>query len=153
MDKHRNEYIKQRVAPCGLHCGKCFAFAGGDIHRLSRELKNSLGNFDIYAQRFVELLEEPVFAKYPDFKAFLDHLSTASCQGCRKEKCKLFKTCRVRSCSKKQQVEFCFQCKHFPCNDTGFDEHLYQRFITLNKRIQEIGMEKYYEEIKDLRRY
>lgn len=39
----------------------------------------------MYAQRFVEMLNEPVFAKYADFKEFLDHLSVATCQGCRKE--------------------------------------------------------------------
>lgn len=32
------EYL-DRLAPCGLHCGKCFAFAGGDINRHSAELK------------------------------------------------------------------------------------------------------------------
>ena len=92
MKKVDGEFIKGRIAPCGLHCGKCFAFADGDISYHSGELKKVLGNFDVYAQRFVEMLDEPVFAKYPDFKEFLNHLSMATCQGCRKEKCKLFKT-------------------------------------------------------------
>ena len=86
MKKADSEFIKGRIAPCGLHCGKCFAFADGDISYHSNELKRSLGNFDVYAQRFVAMLDEPVFAKYPDFKEFLDHLSVATCQGCRKEK-------------------------------------------------------------------
>ncbi|MCD7900608.1 MAG: DUF3795 domain-containing protein [Bacteroides sp.] len=103
-----SEFIKTRIAPCGLHCGKCFAFADGDIYHFSNQLKHSLGNFDIYAQRFVEMLNEPVFSKYPDFKEFLSHLSVASCQGCRKEKCKLFKTCNVRICSEENQVDFLF---------------------------------------------
>ena len=93
MKKADSEFIKGRIAPCGLHCGKCFAFSDGEISYHSNELKRSLGNFDVYAQRFVDLLDEPVFAKYPDFKEFLNHLSVATCQGCRKEKCKLFKTC------------------------------------------------------------
>ena len=61
-------------------------FADGDISYHSGELKKALGNFDVYAQRFVEMLDEPVFAKYPDFKEFLNHLSVATCQGCRKRK-------------------------------------------------------------------
>ena len=85
MKKADSEFIKGRIAPCGLHCGKCFAFADGDISYHSNELKRSLGNFDVYAQRFVAMLDEPVFAKYPDFREFLDHLSVATCQGCRKE--------------------------------------------------------------------
>ena len=63
---------KQRLGPCGVHCGKCYAFAGGDICALSRQLVNSLGNFDVYARRFAELIEEPVFLKYPDFREFLN---------------------------------------------------------------------------------
>ena len=68
MEKMDSEFIKGRIAPCGLHCGKCFAFADGDISYHSNELKKSLGNFEVYAQRFVEMLNEPVFAKYADFK-------------------------------------------------------------------------------------
>jgi hypothetical protein len=43
------EQIKSRLAPCGLHCGKCFAFVYGDIRKNSKGLKESLGEFDIYA--------------------------------------------------------------------------------------------------------
>lgn len=153
MENVEREFIKKRIAPCGLHCGKCFAFTEGDISCHSTELKKSLGNFEVYAQRFVGMLDEPVFAKYPDFKEMLDYFSVTSCQGCRKEKCKLFKICNVRACSEEKEVEFCFQCSQFPCEHTGFDEHLYKRFVTINKRMREIGIEKYYEEIKDVPRY
>ncbi|MGM9533954.1 MAG: hypothetical protein ACI3VR_01830 [Intestinibacter sp.] len=47
MDK--KNYLKY-VAPCGLHCGKCFAFREGDIRKLSIELKDNLGSFDTYAK-------------------------------------------------------------------------------------------------------
>lgn len=33
----------ERIAPCGLHCGKCFAFSDGDIHAASNQLRNNLG--------------------------------------------------------------------------------------------------------------
>lgn len=39
MKKADSEFIKGRIAPCGLHCGKCFAFADGDISYHSNELK------------------------------------------------------------------------------------------------------------------
>lgn len=148
-----NEQIKNRIAPCGIHCGKCFAFKGGDIAESSRQLKRSLGNFDVYAERFVELLDKPVFKKYSDFKEMLDYFSTAECSGCRKEKCKLFKDCKVRSCSEQKGIDFCFQCSEFPCGNTGFDKHLYDRSVEINKRIALIGIENYYEEIKDKPRY
>ena len=153
MAKNDYEFIKKRLAPCGLHCGRCFAFTEGDICNYSHRLKQSLGNFDVYAARFTELLDEPVFSKYPDFKIFLAHLATASCNGCRAEKCKLFKNCNVRVCSEEKNVDFCFQCPDFPCRHTGFDEHLYKRHVDINKRIKEIGVKAYYREIKNLSRY
>ncbi|HUX52912.1 MAG TPA: DUF3795 domain-containing protein [Williamwhitmania sp.] len=153
MDSHRREYILNRLAPCGIHCGKCFAYADGTIRRSSVELKEALGNFDIYAQRFAELLEEPVFKKYVDFKELLAYFAAAQCNGCRNEACKLFKSCKVRDCHKEKGVDFCFQCPEFPCDNTGFDEHLYKRSVEINRRIEEVGFEKYYEEIKNKPRY
>jgi len=147
------EYIKSRLSPCGLNCGKCFAFADGEIAFLSKQLKDSLGNFDAYAERFVSLLNNPVFAKYPDFKVFLNNLSEPKCKGCRKEKCVLFKSCKVRACSEKRNVDFCFQCGDFPCNDTGLDGNLYKRSVGINQKMKEIGVEAYYNEIKDKPRY
>jgi len=145
--------ILDRLAPCGLSCEKCFAYKDGNIKHHSMQLKNYLGNFDIYAERFVDLIDEPVFKKYPDFKQLLSYFTTVECSGCRKEKCKLFKDCRVRDCSEKKKVDFCFQCYDFPCDDTGFDEHLHRRSININMRMKEIGVEGYYDEIKDKPRY
>lgn len=153
MAGHSYETIKKRLAPCGLHCGKCFAFAEGDIQNLSGRLEEALGNFDVYAQRFVGMLGEPVFLKYPDFKEFLHYLSVVKCKGCRAEKCKLFKACKVRLCCEEKKVDFCFQCPEFPCRHTGFDEHLYKRYVGISERIKEIGIEKYYEKVKSLSRY
>jgi len=147
------QQIKDRLSPCGINCGKCFAYKEGDIVDSSRKLKNSLGNFDVYAERFVELLDKPVFNKYKDFKEMLEYFSSAECSGCRNEKCKLFKNCKVRSCSETKGVDFCFQCPDFPCDNTGFDKHLQERSVRINRRMAEIGVEKYFEEIKDKPRY
>lgn len=51
MSDDRSEFIKQRLAPCGLHCGCCFAFAGGQIHALSSQLQTARGNFEVLAKR------------------------------------------------------------------------------------------------------
>lgn len=147
-----NMNIKDRVAPCGLHCGKCFAFKDGEIHKLSRELRKNLGNFAPYAKRF-EIQLDPVFEKYREFKQFLDYLAESECEGCRKEKCKFYGNCKVRSCTEEKGVDFCYQCREFPCSKTGLDENLYQRHVAINHRMKEIGVEAYYEEIKDKPRY
>ncbi len=147
------DLIKSRLAPCGLHCGKCFAFIDGDIKNYSNKLKESLGDFDIYAKRFVDLIDEPVFNTYPDFKKLLNYFASIECAGCRKEKCKIFKDCKVRNCYEKKEVDFCFQCSDFPCDNTGFDQHLHKRSVDINMRMKEIGVEKYYNKIKDKSRY
>lgn len=146
-------FIKERIAPCGINCGKCYAYTNGDIAINSRLLKNNLGEFSAYAQRFVNLLDKPIFKKYPDFEEMLDYFSEAECSGCRNEICKLFKNCKVRLCSEEKQVDFCFQCAKFPCGNTGFDEHLNKRHVAINQLMLEIGVEKYYDEIKNKPRY
>ena len=39
--RNDKEYLK-RLAPCGLHCGKCFAFKDGDINKAANDLKKNL---------------------------------------------------------------------------------------------------------------
>lgn len=144
--------VKERLAPCGLHCGKCFAFVDGDIHDAALRLKENLGNFEPYAQRFAVQLD-PVFEQYPAFKELLDYLAEASCGGCRKEKCKFYKNCKVRACALEKHVDFCHECPEFPCRKTGLDDNLYERSVAINRKIAEIGPEAYYAKIKDLARY
>ena len=50
-------------------------------------------------------------------------------------------------------IDFCWQCESFPCHETGLDENLYKRSVAINKKINEIGLEAYYKEIKDTPRY
>jgi hypothetical protein len=149
--QYNKEYLN-RLAPCGLHCGKCFAFRDGDIHRLSVELLRNLGNFEPYAKRFETHLD-PVFQNYPAFKAMLDYFAAGDCGGCRREKCKFYKNCKVRSCAEEHSVDFCYKCPEFPCDHTGLDEDLYKRHVRINRRIAEIGPAAYYEEVKDTPRY
>lgn len=147
------EYMIARFGPCGVLCEKCFAFSNGTIKKSSAALESALGNFDEYANRFADLLEEPAFNNYPQFRELLHYFTTVECRGCRIEQCKLFTGCKVRECHKEKGVEFCYECSEFPCGNTGFDEHLQKRSVTINLRIKEIGIERYYEEIKDKPRY
>jgi hypothetical protein len=147
------EEIKEQLGPCGLYCGKCFAFEKGSIKQHSIELRKALGNFDIYAQRFTTLLEEPAFENYPQFKEMLTFFTDGYCKGCRKDNCKLFKECKVRECALEKQVGFCFECQEFPCDHTGFDENLRKRWVFINNRMKDIGIEAYFNEIKDKSRY
>lgn len=147
------EEILDAVGPCGLSCEKCFAYAEGDIRQLSLKLKEKLGNFGPFAKRFETLLGGPIFAKYPDFNEMVEYLTSENCKGCRDENCKLFSSCGVRPCHQQKGVDFCFQCADFPCQNTNFDEDLRTRWTALNKRIQDVGIETFYEETRDKPRY
>ncbi len=145
--------ILEALSPCGLSCEKCFAHKDGEIRNLSQKLVEKLGNFGIYAKRFETLVGDPIFKKYPDFKEMLDYLASENCQGCRHEQCKLFKTCGVRACHQEKNLDYCHECTDFPCEKTGFDEHLYNRWTKLNERIREKGIKEYYIETMNDPRY
>ena len=145
--------ILEALAPCGLSCEKCFAHTNGAIRRHSVQLKEKLGNFAPYAKRFETLVGDPVFAKFPDFMELLDYFATGNCGGCRHEQCKLYKGCGVRACHQEKAIDYCHECPDFPCERTGFDEHLHARWIKLNQRIREVGIEQYYAETKESPRY
>jgi len=144
------EEIKNILAPCGLSCLKCMAYTDGEIRHHATELKRLLGSFDIYAERFSEFM--PVFAKYPSFKEVLAIFLTSDCKGCRNGDC-IYPNCGVAACYKDKGVDFCFQCDDFPCDHTNFDQHLQKRWLKMNQRMNEIGVEAYYEETKDQPRY
>jgi hypothetical protein len=57
------------------------------------------------------------------------------------------------ACHKKKGVDFCFQCKEFPCNKTNFSEPSRKRWIQRMKKMKKVGVETYCEETKMLPRY
>ena len=142
--------ILEILAPCGLNCKKCMAHVSGDIKHFSSMLQKSLGSFDSYAERFSKFW--PEFKAYPQFKTLLDYFTKGNCAGCRKGDCK-YPNCGVAACYKNKGVDFCFQCSEFPCDKTNFDENLKSRWMKMNSRMKEIGVEPYYDEIKNDPRY
>lgn len=148
-----DERIKESIAACGLCCETCFAHVNGDIRKLSMKLREKLGNFHVNAQRFETIMENPIFRKYPDFKEMLDYFASEHCRGCRNEQCKLFKDCGVRVCHQQKEIDFCYQCDRFPCQETHFDPGLYKVWVKVNEKIRAIGIEDYCEDVRSKPRY
>jgi hypothetical protein len=94
----------------------------------------------------------PVFENYPAFKKLLTHFTQANWGGCRSSQC-AFPNCGVTACHKEKGVDFCFQCDEFPCDKTHFDPDLEERWKEMGRRMQDIGIEAYYEQTKDRPRY
>ena len=148
-----HESMLASLAPCGLSCETCFAHVEGDIRRYSLQLRERLGNFEAYAERFETLLGDPIFAKYPAFKEMLDYFADENCKGCRNEQCKLLKTCGVRGCHQEKGVDYCYQCDEFPCDRTNFDEQLHRAWVRINEKIRAKGIEAHYARTKTSPRY
>ena len=147
----QDDFIKSQLAPCGLPCGKCLAYAGGPIQQLSLALADELGeNFTGYAKMFEGM--NPVFKQYSAFRELLDFLGSGSCTGCREKGC-LFKDCGVTVCVKDKGVDYCYQCDEFPCDKHGMPDGLAQRWHANNKKMKEIGPDEWFCGSKDKPRY
>ncbi|MFW9919309.1 MAG: DUF3795 domain-containing protein [Candidatus Thorarchaeota archaeon] len=146
------EQIREILAPCGLNCQKCVAFKGGFIAEASSYLKDLLGNFKGYAERYSRSF--PEYENYPSFSALLDYLSTPACDGCRNGHC-LYHGCGVATCPRidSKEIDYCYQCDEFPCEKPQFHPDLDRRWRERNSRMSEVGVEAYYHETKDEPRY
>lgn len=146
-----DEFIRSRLAPCGLSCGTCLAFKGSRIQQLSAALSEELGeNFGAYAERFAAM--NPVFGKYADFRELLDFMASGSCTGCREQGC-LFKACTVAQCVKEHGVVYCFQCDEFPCDKHNMPDGLAARWQANNEKMAEVGEAAWYSGCRERKRY
>ncbi len=142
--------IVNEVAPCGLNCRKCLFRVDGDIRQHSAMLKSLLGNFGPYAERFSKM--NPLFEDYQAFDRMLAFFTTGDCSGCRSGECR-YHGCRVASCVREREIDFCFQCDEFPCEHSNLDDDLKKRWISMNLRMKEIGTAAYYDRIQTEPRY
>jgi hypothetical protein len=150
MKDMRYEDILKILAPCGLNCSKCLMYTHGEIRSVSTRLRELLGSFDRYAERFSTF--QPVFRNYQPFKELLTHFTRGDCTGCRTSACR-YPDCKVLPCTREKGIDFCFQCPDFPCTGTTFDPDLKHRWQEMNFRMKEIGIAAYYEETRNLPRY
>lgn len=137
-----DEQVRSFVAPCGLACGKCVAYAGSRVQRLSEALLAELGDsFEPYAARFAA--SQPAFEGYDSFKRLLNFFATGSCSGCREGGC-LFKSCTIPACVRERGVGFCFECDEFPCDRHGMPEGLAERWQANNEKMASKGTDSWY---------
>ena len=130
-----------------------FRSCGWGYPPVSLKLKEKLGNFEPYAQRFETLLGIPIFKKYPDFKEMLDYLARKTARAAGTSNASCLKTAGYVSATRKTGIDFCYQCDEFPCNKTNFDERLNKIWVLINEKIKETGLEQYYEKTKTRPRY
>jgi len=144
------EDILNILAPCGLNCVKCVGYENGAVRKHAGELHAHLEGFGRFAERFSRFA--PAFKKYSSFEEVLAVFAGADCAGCRDNEAK-HSHCSIARCHKDRDIDFCFQCPGYPCAPEGIDPDLRQRWLKMNDRMKEIGVEAFYEETKDEPRY
>lgn len=143
--------LTRLIAPCGLYCGGCLAFAGGAIRTHARALRDLLGpNFEGYARRMEAM--NPALRHYQDFSGLLDFLSLGTCKGCREGGC-LLGNCGVRACAIRREMDFCGLCPDFPCENPGLPEGLVERWRRNGEILREKGPASYLELVRVRHRY
>ena len=145
----RNELLRL-IAPCGLLCYTCDAMKNGVINELAKKLLYVLDSYASFLESSPSA--RPISGKYKDFQEVLKYFAGVKCNGCREDRC-LNSNCIVPECTKKQDIYFCYECKEFPCNKTGFSDGLKEKWIRKNNKIKAIGIEKYFDEEKNLSHY
>lgn len=137
------------ITPCGLNCGMCAFYENGEIRQHAERLNELLSGFEHLAPLLTDW--RPEFSHYTEFSAILKFLCSGYCPGCRVTRIPdPLAGCSYRTCSTQKGVIYCGICSEFPCPDAP-KRYPDMAFIWKknSKRIQEIGVEAYFEEIKN----
>lgn len=144
-----NEAIS-KLSVCGLDCSRCADYENGEIKSLSSKLSELLNGYERLAK--MKAINDPTFDGYSEFAQILGHFAQGSCRGCRSDNVKCPLNCHAVTCGRERNIEICFECNEFPC-DNQFEGKLRERWIQRNNRMKEIGIENYYLEQIKLPRY
>ncbi|PKM95471.1 MAG: hypothetical protein CVU84_05235 [Firmicutes bacterium HGW-Firmicutes-1] len=123
-EKHTLQPMKKYAAVCGLFCPSCTIFIG--THDDPERLKNLAESNGVNPDEF-------------------------SCEGCHSEnKTGHCKTCKIIECASMKGIEFCVECKDYPCYVIDeFQAVLPHRIEVHDSQatIKEIGFEKWFEKM------
>lgn len=141
----KKEEIIEKIAPCSLLCYTCTAFEQGVISELSKKLLNYLEGVN----EFYEKHSPHETEHFNIFTQELEKYSNGKCFGCRNKKnhtCSI-QGCFIFECVKKHTVDFCGECKEFPCDKTKiiFENEVYLQWLKGNEEIKSIGIEEFWK--------
>ncbi len=61
--------------------------------------------------------------------------------------------CHVAPCTRAKGIDWCWQCSEFPCENVHFSARAYQIWLSSNQMMARIGVEAYWQLVKDLPHY
>jgi hypothetical protein len=129
-DEKIKRSLKWNISVCGLNCARCDIYmAGHGDTKLRGEI------LDWFKKERNEPLEP----------------EKIKCDGCRGSLNTHWSSdCEMMLCAKKNELQYCFQCKDFPCKTvnkfSSDDVSHHKKTIENSKRMKEIGLELWIEE-------
>lgn len=123
---------KWAISVCGLNCAKCDIYEAGHGNEKARD-----EILDWFRKERSQILKP----------------EDVRCNGCRGSlKFHWSSDCKMMLCAKKRGMQYCFQCRDFPCtllkefSSNGISHH--KRTVENLKRMKEIGITAWIEEQK-----
>lgn len=157
VEKSKSEILNS-VAPCSMFCSTCTACKYGEISNHSKELLRLLEGHEEFLEKN---LKKQYINKLEEFRIFskkLKKYAYPKCDGCRNGRangCSI-KNCFIPECVKEHNVDFCADCKEFPCNKVNksiFKESIIQKWLNGNNKIREVGINNYYNDCRSIPHY
>ena len=155
------ESLLGAVAPCSLLCYTCPALGGGAIAQCAGKLCAYFDGYYDFNDANLSSAHRAWLAQFESFYNRLERYAHPRCGGCRSKKIAgsgCIEGCVVPDCAREHQVDFCADCAQFPCAKaeaffTGINGVIGSDWKKGTSRIREIGIERFFEERKDLSHY
>lgn len=152
------EEILKSIAPCSMFCSTCTGCNYGQISYHANELLKLLEGHEEFLDKNLKEKYRHKLGEFSTFKKKLKKYAHPKCSGCRNGRangCSI-KNCIIPDCVKEHQVNFCAECLEFPCNKINssiYKQTTIEKWLNGNKAIKENGIEKYYEDNKNIPHY
>lgn len=155
--KNKQEILKS-IAPCSMFCTTCTGCRYGKISYHAKELLKLLEGHEAFLDQNLKKQYRYKLEEYKLFSKKLKKYANPKCDGCRNNKSSscCINGCIIPECTKEHQVDFCAECKDFPCdkiNENIYKKETIEKWRSGNTEIREKGINKYYDEKKEQPHY
>ena len=158
MDK---QTLLHYIAPCSLSCYTCPGLKDGAISECAKKLCNYFTGYYDFNDANIPEQYRAWLVEFETFYKKLDRYTPSKCPGCRNNPTSnagCIAGCVVPTCVKEHGVDFCADCSEFPCQRARDFFATVNEVIGIdwengNSRIREIGVERYFNEKKDISHY
>lgn len=155
------EEMISAIGPCSIMCYTCYGYIKGGIRKHAECLYELYkGWYEGHVNAYKHDLTKERIEKLNKINIFNEMLqglyNGEGCTGCQTnngEHGGCIAGCGIPKCSKEHGVNFCADCKEFPCQREYVPETIKQIWLDGNSYIKEYGFEKYFERNKGIAHY